>query len=166
MTESNVGSLLFYDNRIDDAARHYRRALALNPDDYRIHGNLGDCLRHTAGAADSARAHYALAIREGERALEVNPRDATALASLAEYNVHLARRVEAERRMAQALRVAETIPRSPAPCSYEQMGERTAALDHLRRAVESGHSLVEVAGTGPRGAAEGSASRALLAGRG
>jgi len=146
VVESNLASLLYYGNRTEEAGRHFRRALELDPTDYRVRGKLADCLRHLAGGADSARTQYGIAIREAEAALEVNPRDMIALASLASYNASLGRAAEAKRRIAQVLQVAGNDPEIQfyAVLVFEGLGERSTALDHLRRAVDAGYSLVEV----------------------
>jgi serine/threonine-protein kinase len=145
VVESNLGSLLLYEGRMDAAGSHLRRAEELDPHDYRIQGRLADYLR-LARKSDSARTHYELALRGAEAALEVNPRDAAALAALATYNANLGRRAEAERRIAQALAAAPDDPEIQfyAVMVYEELGARATALAHLRRAVDAGYSLVEV----------------------
>ena len=146
VVESNLGSLLYYQDRHAEAAVHLRRALAINSRDYRIHGRLADCLEHVPGSADSSRAHYRIAIAGAQAALEVNPRDAAALAALGAYNASLGRRAEAKRRIDQALAIAASDPEIQfyAVLVYEELGERATALVHLGRAVDAGYSLVEV----------------------
>jgi serine/threonine-protein kinase len=146
LVEMNLGSLLYYLDRHTEAAAQFRRALAIDPNDYRIHGRLAASLHHLPGSADSSRAHYRLAIDGALAALEVNPRDAVALASLAEYNAALGRAVEAKRRISQALAISADDPEIQfyAVLVYEELGERATALVHLGRAVDAGYSLVEV----------------------
>jgi len=146
VVESNLASLLYYGNRSEEAEPHFRRALELDPTDYRVRGKLADCLRHTRRGADSARALYKIAIRDAEAALEVNPRDVTALASLASFNANLGRSAEAKRRILQVLQIEGDDPEIQfyAVLVFEGLGERSTALDHLRRAVDAGYSLVEV----------------------
>jgi len=148
VAESNLGSVLYYSNREAEAIRHFRRAIELGPNDYRVHGNLADCLRHVPGAADSARTQYEIAIRGAEAALEVNPRDAFTLAAISEYEANLGRAAEAKRRIAQALAISPDDPEIHfyAVLVYEELGERATALDHLRHSVDAGYSLVEVRG--------------------
>jgi len=144
--ETNLGAMLYYENRYAEAAGHYRRALEIDSHDHRIHGKLAACLHHLAGSADSSRAHYRIAIAGAEAALEVNPRDVAALAALADYNASLGRSAEAKRRINQALALAAHDPEIQfyAALVYEELGERATALVHLGRAVDAGYSLVEV----------------------
>ena len=76
----------------------------------------------------------------------MNPRDANALASLAKYQECLGHTAEAKRRIGQALEIAPGDPEIDfyAVLVYEGLGERTTALDHLRRTLDAGYSLVEV----------------------
>jgi tetratricopeptide (TPR) repeat protein len=144
--EDNLGGLLFYEGRLDEAASHLRRAIAIDPGFYHAHGNLADVLRHTPGGADSARIHYERAIQGAESELEVNPHDFGVLAALAWYNAGLGRAPDARRRMTQALAESNDDPEIQfyAVKVYEELGERATALAYLRHALDAGYSLVEV----------------------
>ena len=55
---SNLGTLRYEDGRYAEAAALYRQAAALNAEDFRIFGNIGDALSAQSGATDEARAAY------------------------------------------------------------------------------------------------------------
>ena len=102
---NNLGALQYYEGLIPEAIENYRRALAMNDKDFRVWGNLADCYRHLPGGSAQATRLYHEAIARAERALEIDPQSATAMACLAEYHAHLGNHVEAERRLASALRI-------------------------------------------------------------
>ena len=65
VTEGNLGAALQSEQRLDEAAVHYRRAIALRPDYAAAYSNLGTALR-AQGRLDEAVAAY-------ERALALQP---------------------------------------------------------------------------------------------
>jgi tetratricopeptide (TPR) repeat protein len=65
VTEGNLGAALQSEQRLDEAAVHYRRAIALRPDYAAAYSNLGTALR-AQGRLDEAVATY-------ERALALQP---------------------------------------------------------------------------------------------
>jgi serine/threonine-protein kinase len=148
VTYSNMGSLLLYQNRFEQAEASYRKALALNDSDFRIWGNLADCVRHRAPpAGGEARAAplYARAIQGAETALETNPRDPVTLASLAEYHANLGHRADALLRLGQALALRPDNPEIQffGVVVHERLGMRSEALRHLERSLSAGYSRLE-----------------------
>ena len=145
ITYNSLAALLYYDGRLSEAAEMYGKALELNRQDYRVWGTLADCVRHMPGKASEARLHYEEAIRRAEHALETDPRDATALACLAEFHADLDHRPEAMRRLAEALRIRPNDPelnfRAVVVC--ERLGDRAGAITYLRRSLEQGYALNE-----------------------
>jgi tetratricopeptide (TPR) repeat protein len=142
---NNLGALQYYGGLIPQAIDSYRRALAMNDKDFRVWGHLADCQRQLPGGSVEATRLYHEAIARAERVLEIDPQSTTALACLAEYNAHLGNRVEAERRLASALRIR---PNDPELNFYgvivcESLGDRAGALERFRRSLEEGYSLVE-----------------------
>jgi len=142
---NNLGALQYYAGLVPQAADSYRRALAMNDKDFRVWGNLADCHRHLPGGSAEATRLYHEAIARAERVLEIDPQSATAMACLAEYNAHLGNRVEAERRLASALRIRPNDPELNfyGVVVYESLGNRAGALERFRRSLEEGYSLVE-----------------------
>ena len=70
VTETNLGSALHTEHRLDDAIAHYRRALAVQPDYAPAYSNLAVALREQ-NRIDEAVASY-------EQALKIQPEFATA----------------------------------------------------------------------------------------
>jgi tetratricopeptide (TPR) repeat protein len=165
----NLGSLLYYEGHLDEAAIYFKRALELNPDDYHVWGNMADCRRHMPGGASVAQGLYVEAIRRAEQVLLVNPRDAVALASLGEYHANLGHGPEAMRRFQQALQID---PSDPEIMFYgvlicERLGDREGALKYLKQSVDSGYSMVEVRGNPDlSGVRHDPRAASVLAGRG
>jgi tetratricopeptide (TPR) repeat protein len=75
VTETNLGTALQADHRIDDAIAYYRHALAMQPDYAPAYNNLGTALREQ-NRLDEARSSY-------QQALELQPEFATAHYNLA-----------------------------------------------------------------------------------
>jgi tetratricopeptide (TPR) repeat protein len=142
---NNLGALQYYAGLFPEAIDSYQRALAMNDKDFRVWGHLADCYRHAPGGSGEATRLYHEAIARAERELEIDPRSATAMACLSEYHAHLGNHVEAERRLASALRIR---PQDPELNFYgvlvcESLGDRAGALEKFRRSLEEGYSLVE-----------------------
>jgi tetratricopeptide (TPR) repeat protein len=83
---NNLGNAYFQLRRFSDAASAFQRGLNLDDSDWLLWGNLGDSLYWSRGTWVEAVAAYEKAIVGGEKKLQVNPRDATVLAFLADYN--------------------------------------------------------------------------------
>jgi tetratricopeptide (TPR) repeat protein/class 3 adenylate cyclase/TolB-like protein len=81
---SDLGTAYFYLKRYNDAIRMFEKAAELSPNDDMILGNLADAYR-LAGQKDKANATYEKAISLAYKELEVNPRDAGAAVSVAQY---------------------------------------------------------------------------------
>jgi tetratricopeptide (TPR) repeat protein len=75
VTETNLGTALQADHRVDDAIAYYRHALAMQPDYAPAYNNLGTALREH-NRLDEARSSY-------QQALELQPEFATAHYNLA-----------------------------------------------------------------------------------
>ena len=99
---SNLGTAYYQLGRLDEARAAYGRAVAIDPGDPLKRRNLGD-LHHRTGDAGAARREYQEALRLSKKQLEVNPRDARALALMAVVEAKLGRGAEAQRHAAEAL---------------------------------------------------------------
>lgn len=118
----------------------------MKPTRYDYWGNLGDAYR-LMGDASKAREAYSKAITLSREAINLNKTDGIAMSSLASY---LAKSGD----KAEAMRWAQQSESSAAKNSdvfydlalaYELSGERTKALEALRRAVALGYSQSIVA---------------------
>ncbi len=99
---SNLGTAYYQLGRLDQARAAYLRAIALEPADPLKRRNLGDLYRRTGDEA-AARREYTEALRLARKQLEVNPRDARALALAAVVEAKTGDVGAAERHAAEAL---------------------------------------------------------------
>lgn len=86
---SNLGTLKYGQGAYADAAALYRRAAELDPDDYRVWGNIGDALSAEPATAAQAREAYQRAANMVQRYSEIKHDDAQALGLLAWYRANL-----------------------------------------------------------------------------
>lgn len=137
---SNYGSLLYETRDYARAATLYRQALAVDPRDFRLWGNLGDALAATrAPTADVASAYRDAATRAA-RYTAIRADDAQAWALLAWYRANL--RLPADARA--ALGRAESLGSEPAEVAFlgaqalALLGDTDAARARLDRARAGG----------------------------
>jgi len=143
---SNIGTVEFFRHNYTESARAFEKAVELRPNDYLYRGNLADAYYFAPGERPKAEAAYRSAIALAEEELRVNPRDATALVSLAHYRVktgqHGPALEAAERALALApddMNVAFT-----AAIVHDLLGRPDRALALLRRALQQGYSRAEI----------------------
>lgn len=129
ITEHNLGSALQEQDRPDEAAAHYRRAIEIRPDYAPAHNNLGVVLR-AQGRLNEAIAHY-------EQALRLHPGYPNA-----HYNLANARLVQGKHDAAIAhFRTAlESMPKSVEAhtnlaVALEAQGKLDEAIEHFRVAA-------------------------------
>lgn len=115
MVLSNLGTLKYQDRDYAAAAGFYRRAVHLNPESYEIWGNLGDALLAGSG----------LAVDAGVRATYAKAAEGAA--------AYLALKPDDARALA-AMGWYQAV-----------LGDRAAALDHVRRAEALGEPAQDVA---------------------
>jgi tetratricopeptide (TPR) repeat protein len=144
---SNLGTLYFYEKHdFAAAADAYRKAITLNDRDYVVWANLGAALKWL-GALDESQKAYESAIARAEESRRLNPRNATIVGALAEYNAAVGKEDRARELLQNAL---ELKPNEPslmlrAAVIYEcHFKERETALAWLGRAVASGYSWNEI----------------------
>ena len=99
VTEMNLGAALQSQGRLDEAAAHYRRAIALRPDYAAAYSNLGTALR-AQGRLDEAVATY-------ERAIALQPDFPDAHYNLALLARKAGREQEAIRHMSDYRRLSK-----------------------------------------------------------
>lgn len=143
---SNLAGAYYRSGRYADAAPAYEKALALGPGSYLLWGNLGAALHWSSGDKSREKEAYAKAVALAEEARRLNPRDADALAGLADYYSILGRRPEAlaaaqgvERLRSRDSQVLYTVANA-----YEQMGDRDRAMQWLEKAIAAGHDLEQI----------------------
>jgi tetratricopeptide (TPR) repeat protein len=143
---SNLGVLEFERGRYAEAARAFERALALDDRDFRVWRNLAAAYYWTPGQKDKARPAWEKAARLAEQEARVNPGDAAVLAELASCRAMLGEpgRARAELTRALALAPADVEVQQLAASVFEQIGDRAAALEWIRRALAAGYPRAQV----------------------
>lgn len=138
---SNLGTAYYGLGRYAEAARTYEQAVQLNPQQSDVWGNLGDAYYWAPGERAKAPAAYEKAIKLAQAQLAVNPKQPILLSYLATYQAMLGERGAAIASLDQAFRPA---PKDPelmynGALVYQQLGEKTHALDWLAKAVAAGY---------------------------
>jgi adenylate cyclase len=125
-----AGKVLFIQGRLKDAATCYRKATELMDMDYHAAGMVESCCRGL-GDMDGRFQAAKVTLSRVEKALEFNPRDASAIAngaiSLAIIGESERSREWAER--ALALEPENYILRYNIACTYVELGDQARALD-------------------------------------
>lgn len=130
MAHFNLGKLSLNRGDLDEASKHFRRAVELNPNNGVIQSNLGLVLAKQ-GNLTEATAHF-------RRALEINAADVAALNNMA---IALAQQGRLDEAIAYLRRVLEIKPRDAV--GHTNManallgrGDMEGAIEHLRSAIE------------------------------
>jgi serine/threonine-protein kinase len=136
---SNLGTAYYQLGRLNEARAAYVRAIALEPADPLKHRNLGD-LHRRAGDEAAARREYAEALRLARRRLEINPRDARALALAAviEAKTGDIRAAESHAAEALALSPASSEVVYKVAVVHALAGRTDQALEMLDKAMQMG----------------------------
>jgi len=144
LTYSNLGSVYFFMRRYADAVSAFEKASAMNPNDSVTLGNLADAQRWS-GQAAAARQTYQRAIALAFKELQVNPRDAATIATVALYYAKSAEVTRADEFIARA----RTIDGTDVTLIYQHAvvdtlaGRTSDALAHLEQALAGGYSARE-----------------------
>jgi eukaryotic-like serine/threonine-protein kinase len=143
---TNLGTLYYYQGLYQQAAAALERAVDLRANDYRAWGNLGDAYTRLDGRGSDAEQAYQRAIQLARRQLAASQDDQDTAALLALYLARVGQ-ADAARSGLAALRESTATAETAyiAALAWEALGERTAALDALARAIDRGHSMREIA---------------------
>jgi serine/threonine protein kinase/Tfp pilus assembly protein PilF len=138
----NLGAAYFYMHRYDESAESLRNALKIDDKDWLNWGNLGDTLYQNPAKRADAIASYSKAIELADARLQVNPRDAVALAFTADYYAMIEQQAKAREQMARALEITSTDADVlfRAAVMNNHFGDTEKSLDFLKRAVAAGYS--------------------------
>jgi len=142
---SNVGYVLYFENRFADAARYLEHALDYcDTTQFDPWANLASALYYVEGSQERAKALYRKAIRIASPRMETVPDDAVTASWLADFHAMLGNRDEAMRLagLAENSNDAGTLYRVAEV--YEFFGDRARALQYLERALDLGHPMYEV----------------------
>ncbi|HVZ18553.1 MAG TPA: tetratricopeptide repeat protein, partial [Terriglobales bacterium] len=146
---NNLGNSYFNLRRYPEAAEAFQRGLNLDDTDWLLWGNLGDSLYWSGTQRSEAKAAYEHAISRAEKRREVNPKDATVLAFLADYYAMAGNREQALKNIEQALAVApnDSEARYRSAIVYNQLGDQERCLAALGNAIKLGYSARVIADT-------------------
>jgi len=136
---ANLATLYGSQRRFADSAAASEKALQFNDKDYNVWNNLTDAyegLGQSARASDSRKKAIVLA----EQAIQINPQDAEARATLAAL---LAKAGEKDKALVNLKSSVLLTPHSPfvlseAADTYESLGNRREAIKYLERALKEG----------------------------
>jgi tetratricopeptide (TPR) repeat protein len=139
--------LYFFDARdYTRAAAAFRQAVELNAGEYVVWGNLADALTWS-GRRDDAVQAYTKAVDLARARLLVNPRDANATMSLAEYEAAIGREASSRDLMDKALKLEPDNAglMFQAGVLYEyHFHDRLRAMEWLGRSLAAGYQWKEV----------------------
>lgn len=141
-TYSNLGIAYAQAGRFGDAVPMFEKAVELEPGDEMFVGNLADGYRW-AGQQDKAAETYDKAIALALNDLQVNPRDATARASLALYYAKKGNASQARKSIADA----RAIDKSNVNLIYNEavicalVGDVPCAVRNLEESLEAGYTF-------------------------
>jgi eukaryotic-like serine/threonine-protein kinase len=146
---NNLGNAYFQLRRFSDAADAFKRGLNLDDNDWLLWGNLGDALFWNDATRGGANEAYEKAISRGQKKLEVNPKDTTVLAFLADYNAMSGHRQKAIEQIEQAMALApdDGEVRFRSAIVYNQLGDTEKCLASLQRAAATGYSAQAIRDT-------------------
>ena len=139
---NNLGNAYYELRRFSDAANAFQHGLNLDDSDWLLWGNLGDSL-FWGGQRSKAIEAYENAIKRVAKRLEVNPKDAIALAYSSDYNAMSGHPKEAVQEIERALALApaDGEVRLRAAIAYNQFGDTNLCLVSLEKAVAVGYSV-------------------------
>ena len=137
---SNTGSVLYYLGRYGEAEKMFQKAIEFTPADHRLWGNLADAQLFEARRKE-AQASYRRALDLADGELAVNPKDAVNQAQAAYYATRLGEQDRARRCIAIALAEGEREVYAQYYVALAELGlgDKSAALAHVRRARELGY---------------------------
>jgi len=144
---SNLASCYFYQERYEDAASVYEKALEKDSTDYRIWANLAAAYYWIADEQESSRYSYRHAIILAEEELRHRPGDQKLLNDLALYCATIGEREKTQAVLQQLVDSEPDILDVVIGVGYiyEVLGERELALKWIEKALEKeDYALMEI----------------------
>ena len=138
----NLGTSYFLLHEFDSAAQNFEAAVRLEDKDWASWGNLADALYQIPSRRSEALHAYDKAIELANAKIEINPRDASALACVADYNAMLGKKAAAMADLHRALAAAPTDAdvHFRAAILYNHFGDAGNTMKLLKQAVDLGFS--------------------------
>ena len=145
----NLGAAYFYMRRYQDSAENLQQALKIDDKDWLNWGNLGDTLYEIPSRRQDALNAYRKAIDLARPRLEVNPKDAFALAFTADYYAMVDQEPQAREQLARALEIApaDADVLFRAAILHNHFGDTEKTLQFLSKSVAAGYSRTVIRDT-------------------
>ena len=146
-TYSNLGTLYFFEGKMTEAIRAYESAVDLAPNTYEYWNNLGDACRWSTDQRDKAPAAFRRASQILEQELGDFPDDETRRSRLLLVYAKLDDGNSAGRVLEELQSGAGALDSAThyrVATSHELLGNRAAAIEHLRQALEAGYGAASV----------------------
>jgi adenylate cyclase len=138
---SNAGIAHYFSGDFAAAESMYREAIAITPEDYRLHANLADAIALQEHREEEALEHYQEAVRLSRQRLDINPLDLECRAVLA-LNLIRSGQPEKARTELEVLvdqdRLGREIRWQVGEALY-LLEEMEPALNQFRQAIDKGH---------------------------
>ena len=143
---SNLGSTYLRLRRFGDAISAFEAAVRLSPKNFIYAGNLARAYYWAPGQRPKAGPAYERAISLGLEQLKINPRNSDAHIMLGRYYSMAGKKSQALQHLnsAMSLHPGEAEYFSIAAVVRNQFGDRSSALEALRRAISLGWSTSEI----------------------
>jgi len=140
---SNLGTLYYREGNYAKAIDLYEEALEHGAVDYLVWGNLGSAYYWIGKDPDRMTTVLQRAIELAEQAREVSPGNPSLVVQLAGYYAHLGEEQRARTLLTQAtsMDALNTGTMASAAHIYEQLGNRSTALNWLEEALAKGYRL-------------------------
>ncbi len=137
---SNLGYIYSVQDRLDEEAQAYERALELDDSDYIVWGNLGSVKERMGGRSEASDQAYQRAIDLIERQLDVSPSDPLLLSDLASYHIELGQTSDARSILGRvSLNVSSDADLAQrVAVLHEKLGQRDQALLWVQEALKRG----------------------------
>lgn len=146
---SNLGSVRFYLGNYAGAAELYRKALEIQPGDYRMYGNLADAMAAAGAPVEEVRAFYERAAAGAKQFLDVQGDSVDAASELVWYWANSGRTSGARALLLSV--VAREVTDGSVPYRLAgaalRLSDPVTARAQLDRAIELGYSPRIIAGT-------------------
>src|SRR5207244_1062350 len=137
---ANLGAAYFLQRHFAQAESIFRRGLQFDDRDPLGWGNLGDALYWIPGRRTESQSAYRKAVSLAHSQLDVNPRDANAMAYVAEYSAMLGdkKTALASTRLALALAPNDPTVMFRAALVFNHFNDDRSTLAWLQKAAEAG----------------------------
>lgn len=143
MAYQNMGTVLYFRHRFEEAVEFHRKATEVTPADYRAWGKLATAESRIPGREKQSRETFLVAIELAEEQLAVNPDEGEVLMYLANYLARIGQSAAANRVIRRALAI---LPDDPSSHYFSAVvnnrdGDIEDALSELESAARFGYSL-------------------------